>query len=78
MSLAKRYALFWFALFTLVWSEDAHAYLDLGTGSMIIQSLIAAIAGGLFLVKVYWQKIMNLFSRKKSTQPDHRNEQNNK
>ena len=56
MSLAKRYALFWFVLFTFVWSEEAHAYLDPGTGSFIVQAIVAAIAGGLFMIKVFWQK----------------------
>ena len=78
MSLAKRYALFWFVLFTFVWSEEAHAYLDPGTGSFIVQAIVAAIAGGLFMIKVFWQKITNRFSRKKGTQPDPKSEQNNK
>ena len=78
MSLAKRYALFWFVLFAFVWSEEAHAYLDPGTGSFIVQSIVAAIAGGLFMIKVFWQKITNRFSRKKGTQPDPKSEQNNK
>ena len=78
MSLAKRYALFWFVLFTFVWSEEAHAYLDPGTGSFIVQSIVAAIAVGLFMIKVFWQKITNRFSRKKGTQPDPKSEQNNK
>jgi hypothetical protein len=78
MSLAKRYALFWFALFTFVWSEEAHAYLDPGSGSIIVQSIVAAIAVGLFMIKVFWQKITNLFSGKKGTQPDPKSEQNNK
>ncbi len=42
---------------------DAHAYLDAGTGSMIIQVLIASIAGALFFLKSYWRKVKSFFSR---------------
>jgi len=53
---------------TLV-SQNVHPYIDPGTGSLIIQVLIAGFVGGLFLVKVYWGKIKavlnNLFSRAK-------------
>lgn len=38
-------------------TEDAYAYLDPGTGSMLLQGLIAAIAAGLVVVKLYWQKM---------------------
>lgn len=46
---------------------SGHPYLDPGSGSFILQILIAAFVGGLFLVKVYWKKISgffrNLFSK---------------
>lgn len=42
-------------------------YIDLGTGSLVIQVLIAGFIGGLFLLKVYWGKVKlffkNLFSK---------------
>ena len=48
-------------------SQDIHAYIDAGTGSLIIQFLIAGAVGGLFLIKVFWKKVKaffsNLFSR---------------
>lgn len=44
-------------LWSLIWLTDAYAYLDPGTGSLVIQSTIAAITGGLFLIKTYWFKI---------------------
>ena len=47
--------------------QNIHAYIDPGTGSLIIQILIASFVGGLFLIKVFWGKIKaflnNLFSR---------------
>ncbi len=39
------------------------AYLDPGSGSFIIQLLIAGLVGAGFLVRVYWKKIKGLFSR---------------
>jgi hypothetical protein len=39
------------------------AYLDPGTGSIMIQGLIAAFAGGALVVKLYWRKIKRLFGR---------------
>jgi hypothetical protein len=34
-----------------------HAYLDPGTGSIIIQVVIAALVGGGILLKTFWKKI---------------------
>lgn len=36
---------------------SAHAYLDPGTGSILLQGAIGAIASGLFFVKLYWTKV---------------------
>ena len=46
---------------------DAFAYLDPGTGSIIIQSAIASIAAAGYIIKIYWYKIITWFSRKKET-----------
>jgi hypothetical protein len=43
-----------------------HAYLDPGSGSFLVQLLIAGIVGAGFLIKVYWKKIKSLFSRSNS------------
>lgn len=47
--------LLYFGTFT----APAHAYIDPGTGNFIIQMLVAGIAGSLFLLKTYWQKLKN-------------------
>ena len=39
------------------------AYLDPGTGSLILQAVIAAIAGTAVAVASYWQKIRAFFRR---------------
>ncbi len=47
----------------------AHAYLDPGTGSMILQVLLGAIVGILVTGKLYWTKIKGFFSRKSDLEP---------
>ena len=42
----------------------AYAYLDPGTGSYVFQLLIAGLAGSLFLVKLYWKRIVAFFTKK--------------
>jgi hypothetical protein len=45
-------------LFLLVtFPSTAHAYIDPGTGAMLIQGLIGGIVGGLFIIRMYWQKL---------------------
>jgi hypothetical protein len=51
----------WFGLLKPLASQ--HAYLDPGSGSFLIQLLIAALLGGLFLLKAYWGKITTFFKR---------------
>ena len=43
----------------------AHAYLDPGTGSYVVQILIATLLGGVVAFKSYWFKIKNIFTGKK-------------
>ncbi len=47
----------------LVFPTSADAYLDPGTGSIILQRLIAAIAAGLVVMKTYWYKIKTFFGK---------------
>lgn len=39
------------------------AYLDPGSGSFILQLLLATLLGSLFIIKTYWQKIKDFFGR---------------
>jgi hypothetical protein len=45
-----------------------HYYLDPGSGSFLLQILLAVLLGGGYAVKVYWSKIKALF--KKPSAPD--------
>ena len=50
----------------LVLVREAHAYLDPGTGSYILQILIAGLFGTLFMLKVFWGRIVGFFSKSSS------------
>jgi hypothetical protein len=40
------------------------AYLDPGTGSMILQAIVATVAGAAVVITTYWQKIRTFFRRR--------------
>jgi len=43
--------------------QHAYAYLDPGTGSYMLQVIMATLLGGIFAIKVYWRKILELLKR---------------
>jgi hypothetical protein len=47
----------------------AFAYLDPGTGSMIVQLLLGGLAGALVVGKLYWQRFKSFFSRNETATP---------
>lgn len=49
----------------LALSPPAHAYLDPGSGSFMIQVLIAGMAAFLLTLKSFWNNIIHFFSDKK-------------
>ena len=51
----------------IVFSPQTFAYLDPGTGSMILQGLIAGIAVAGFTIKTYWYRILSFFGKAKPT-----------
>ena len=50
-------------LASLLLVREAYAYLDPGTGSYILQILVAALFGALFMLKVFWGRIVGFFSK---------------
>ena len=66
-SLAARMAFIpWLVLPWLAVPKAAQAYLDPGTGSILLQVLIGGVAGLGVIVKLYWHRLRALFgSRKK-------------
>ena len=37
-------------------AQDAFAYIDPGSGSILLQLILGGVAGALVVVKMYWQK----------------------
>lgn len=56
-----------FVISTVLFSAPSHAYIDPGTGSIILQGLLASIAVGLGVVRTYWHRIRTVFSRSESS-----------
>lgn len=56
-------------------TSQAHAYLDPGTGSIILQATIAAVASSLFAIKMYWFKLKEMFGMKRVS-ADHSDDDN--
>ncbi len=46
--------------------RSAHAYLDGGTGSMLLQTLLAGVGGFLVFLRLKWK---NLFKKKDKRKP---------
>lgn len=61
--------LLWFAI-----PIETHAYLDPGTGSYLLQILLAALFGGLLVIKIYWKRLKSfaasLFTKQKGKEQD--------
>ena len=66
--------LLWLAL--LVVPSPAHAYLDPGTGSMLLQLLLGGVAGFVVLMKMGWRRILGFLGlRKEESAPPEEDKQ---
>ena len=50
-------------LIYIVSTNNVFAYLDPGTGSIILQAILGAIAAGFSYCVFYWNKVKNFFLR---------------
>ena len=67
MDFPKSNLIFAFLIFVLIsYTAPAYAYLDPGTGSMLLQGLIGGAAAVISFVSIYWQKIKAFFSKEES------------
>ena len=58
---------FLFLIFGLIsYTSPAYAYLDPGTGSILLQGLIAGIASAMAFLSIYWQKVKSFFVKEES------------
>ena len=48
-----------------LWATPAYAYLDPGTGSILLQGLLAGIATLITTLSLYWRRIKAFFSKSK-------------
>ena len=53
--------------------DISYAYLDPGTGTLLLQGLVAALAAAGAAITVYWNKLKSLFSKKKKNDKDYSN-----
>ena len=51
------------AVAVLLMPSDALAYIDPGTGSMLLQLLLGGFAGALVVVKLYWNRLRKVTAR---------------
>lgn len=51
------------AVFALVFAKRAHAYIDPGTGSMLVQAVLAAVAAASVSIGIFRRRIRSFFSR---------------
>lgn len=68
MKIVIKHIVYFCVLFLLVFPQRVEAYLDPGTGSYLLQIMVAALFGGAFIIKTWWRQIKDfitgLFSRK--------------
>ncbi|MDP7248285.1 MAG: hypothetical protein QGF00_01680 [Planctomycetota bacterium] len=47
--------------------REAHAYIDPGTGSYILQIIVAGLLGAAYALKLYWTKVWLFLTNKLSS-----------
>jgi hypothetical protein len=52
-------------LFLLSIPKTAYAYIDPGQGSYVVEIIIALLLGGLFAIKVWWNRVKEFLFRRK-------------
>ena len=55
------YGVLGFWVFSLITPPAAFAYLDPGSGSMLLQLVLGGLAGLAVIAKLYWHRLLGLF-----------------
>lgn len=63
-------------LFFLTFPRYVYGYLDPGTGSYVIQVILAAVLGIGVAARLFWHKIKNIFKKKPEKQDQIEEEKN--
>jgi hypothetical protein len=53
--------------FVILAAAPAHAYLDAGSGSMLVQLLLGGTAGLVVLLKLYWRRLLEMIGLRSQT-----------
>ncbi len=70
----RKASVFTVAALGLLIASTSHAYLDPGTGSIILQSLLAGIAVAIGVLRVYWQRFKSFLADLTGGSRDHNND----
>ena len=54
----------------LIFTNQAEAYLDPGTGSMLLQVILGGVAAVGVAIKLYWHKLRVVFGMGKKERPE--------
>ncbi len=70
----RKASVFTVAALGLLIASTSHAYLDPGTGSIILQGLLASVAVGIGLLRRYWQRFKSFLARQTDESREHNND----
>jgi len=59
---------------TVIFSPDAYAYLDPGSGSYMLQILLGTLVAGFFAIKQYWHRLKYFFKERFGKKEDQNHE----
>ncbi|HZW04655.1 MAG TPA: hypothetical protein VFF68_12055 [Anaerolineaceae bacterium] len=61
-------------MFTPMIFAEVHPYLDPGSGSLILQMLLAGLLGAGVVIRLFWKKIKALFGKGEAEQVESEDE----
>lgn len=71
VSLMKRFLISIVLIYTVfVLTRPAYAYLDPGSGSMVLQAILGIFAAALVVLKFYWARLLKFFGLRKEQKED--------
>ena len=56
-------------LLIFFFTRPVYAYIDPGSGSLILQTALGIVFGGLYATKVYWRQILAFFHKARAGKP---------
>ena len=60
-----RLLIFIVIMFFLLMTSNAYAYIDPGSGSLILQLILGGVAGLVVIIKLYWDRFLTMFRIRK-------------